>query len=110
MFGLDPLNALAGLEDVVGNINGATGGAAGALLPPPLGTDSSIAPNAPGAKQVFQASAGALAWDIVLQNLGVLIVGILLFFLGIGLLTFAWGEHIANTVESVSSKLPVVPV
>jgi len=99
---MNPLDALSGL----GDINALTGGAASALLPPPFGTDTSVAPNAPGAAQIVSGD-----WWGAFQNVGMLLVGILVFLLGMGLLMFAWGEHIAGTVENVMSKIPpVVPV
>jgi hypothetical protein len=107
---LDPFNALDAIDSAFSNINGATGGAASALLPPPFGTDNSIAPNAPGNNAIIQGANPLAGLLNIFNNFGVFVVGIMLLFIGALLLTFAWGEHLANAAESVLEKIPAVPV
>lgn len=106
MFSLNPFESL--IADV-GWVNGLTGGVAGALLPPPFGTDTSIAPNAPGANAALTGE-GNFWPKSIFDNFGIFCIGGVLLMAGLGFLIFAWGERLAGGIENVASKFPVVPV
>jgi len=46
----------------------------------------------------------------ILKNPGVFFLGLAIFGLGAMMITFAWGDRIADTAEKILDKIPPIPV
>lgn len=88
-------------EDLIGaaDINGLTGGAAGALLPPPYGMDTSVAPTAENLPSWLTSTL--VSW--FQENLGGLLAGFALLAIGLVMLFSGSLETIAKTIGGAAT-------
>jgi hypothetical protein len=117
---LDPLSALAndvptiqGITNAVTSMGGDASNAIGGVV---TGAENAVGGVVTGVENtvggvVKSATAVFDGLESIFNNFGVFTVGIIILFAGIMFMTFAWGEHLAGAVESVTAKIPaVVPV